>query len=700
MMNLYGKKPNRLIDEKSPYLLQHAYNPVDWYPWSCEAFRKAKDEDKPIFLSIGYSTCHWCHVMERESFENTETARLMNEVFVSIKVDREERPDIDNIYMLVCQLITGSGGWPLSIVMTPDKKPFFAGTYFPPDSRYGRIGFKDLIINIDLAWKNKRNEINESVEQISDYLRQINSTGSTTSLGTEILDSAFDQYERRYDSIHGGFGRAPKFPSPHNLMFLLRFWKRTGNSKALEMVTHTLTEMSKGGMYDHIGFGFHRYSTDDKWLVPHFEKMLYDQALLAITYTEAYQVTREKEFKRIAEEIIEYVLRDMTSPLGGFYSAEDADSEGMEGKFYVWSKSEFYEILDEDDAGFAVRIFNVNESGNYNDEAAGQQGRANILHLSENRSATAKTFEVTEGEFNTRYERIRSRIFNHRSKRIHPHKDDKILCDWNGLMIAALSIAGRAFSNSKFILAAEKAVGFINQYLQDDATKLLHHFRDGSSAVAANLDDYAFLIWGLLELYRSTFKKAYLADSINLTDSVLKYFTDEKNGGFYFSPEFGEQMLIRTKEIYDGAIPSGNSVMLNNLIRLYRITSNSEYDIFAKQLIDSFSSSISKAPTSSAFLLSSLEYLYSGSAEIIIAGKSFDENAAKIASKLNSYFLPDLTIIFTAREDEEYNPDLEYLGGYHSQDDKPLLYLCRNFACELPTDNAEDILSGLAVKQK
>jgi uncharacterized protein YyaL (SSP411 family) len=689
------KKSNRLINEKSPYLLQHSYNPVEWYPWTDEAFQKAKAEDKPIFLSIGYSTCHWCHVMEKESFENEEIADLMNDLFVSIKVDREERPDIDNIYMLICQLFTGSGGWPLSIIMTPDKKPFFAGTYFPPESRYGKIGLKDLLLNTKVAWDQKRNEINNSIEQITEYLKQFNSPSSTTELNIEILDRAFNEYQKRYDQKHGGFGNAPKFPSPHNLMFLLRYWKRTQNQNALDMVTHTLLEMNKGGIFDHVGFGYHRYSTDSEWLVPHFEKMLYDQALLIIIYTEAYLATHNQEFKSISEKIIEYVLRDMLSPQGGFYSAEDADSESVEGKFYLWSKSELYEFMEEKDVEFISMVYNITDEGNFAIEFSGDLDKVNIPYRSKDFDELSKYFGITKEEFVNRLEKIRIELFLRRKLRVHPLKDDKILCDWNGLMIAALSIAGRAFSNKSFITTAEKAAAFIKNTLNDNSGKLLHRYRDGSAGLQANLDDYAFLIWGLLELYQATFMKKYIDEAVTYSNFVLKHFNDYENGGFYFSPDYGEKLPARNKEFYDGAIPSGNSVMLLNLIKLYRITSNSIYEDAAKNIIKSFSSSISKAPTGSGFTLTSLEYLFGNSAELIIVCNSYDEEVDEIFSLLNSYFNPNVSIIFLNETNEAQQLSFEYLSGYNSSNNKPTFYLCRNFACNLPTHDLNNLLTNL-----
>ncbi len=479
-------------------------NPVDWYPWCEEAFEKAKSEDKPVFLSIGYSTCHWCHVMAHESFEDKRVAELMNDAFISVKVDREERPDIDGIYMTVCQMVTSGGGWPLTIIMTPDKKPFFAGTYFPKRNRFGRSGLMEIIPQIKNYWINKREEILKSAEEISFALTKATIAKSGNDLTIEILDKAFTDFKNRFDSKFGGFGHAPKFPTPHNLLLLLRCWKRTSNNEALEMVTKTLTEMRKGGIYDHIGYGFHRYSTDEQWLVPHFEKMLYDQALLIMAYAEEYQVTKNELFKRTAEEIIEYVLRDLTSPEGGFFSAEDADSEGEEGKFYLWDENELESILGTD---FLVvkKIFNTDKGGNWVDPMLGGAPGTNILHLQKSLEEISAETGIPAEELRNKIENARKKLFEVREKRIHPYKDDKILTDWNGLMISALSKAAQVFNEKKYSEAAEKAVTFIQNNLFPQNLKLLHRFREGDAGLSAHIDDYAFLTAGLLDLYEASF---------------------------------------------------------------------------------------------------------------------------------------------------------------------------------------------------
>ncbi|MDP3104376.1 MAG: thioredoxin domain-containing protein [Candidatus Methanoperedens sp.] len=519
----WRRKPNRLALEKSPYLLQHAHNPVDWYPWGTEAFEKAKREDKPIFLSSGYSTCHWCHVMEKESYEDEEVAELMNEAFVSIKIDREERPDIDGIYMKVCQAMSGSGGWPLNIIMTPDKKPFFAGTYIPKESRYGRTGMLELIPEIRDIWKKNRGKAESLAAQIISSLSEEQEAGEE--LKVDVLHVAYEQLLEAFDEQHGGFGGAPKFPTPHNLTFLLRYWKRTGDIMALRMVERTLTAMSMGGIYDHAGFGFHRYSTDAKWLVPHFEKMLYGQALLAMAYTEAYQATGNQEFKRIACEVFTYVLRDMTSPEGGFYSGEDADSEGVEGKFYVWTENEIDLALGEH-SELMKKVFGIDKYGNFREE--GKSSGKNILYMSKTLTEMSANLKLPADQIRRRIGDAKQKLFAAREKRVHPGKDDKILADWNGLMIAAFAKGAQAFNEPAYADAACRAADFIFSRMRTDDGRLYHRYREGEPAVMAFLDDHAFLVWGLIELYEATFGVSYLRAALEITDIMMEHFWDSR----------------------------------------------------------------------------------------------------------------------------------------------------------------------------
>jgi len=673
------KKPNRLINEKSPYLMQHAYNPVDWYPWSEEAFLKAQELDKPVFLSIGYSTCHWCHVMEKESFEDEEVAELMNDIFISIKVDREERPDIDNVYMSVCQMLTGGGGWPMTIFMTPDKKPFFAGTYFPKENRFGKPGLKIILPQIKELWNNKRDELLNVSERISSALAS--HFEKSFPLTQDIFKIAFKEFEERFDNEYGGFGTAPKFPSPHNLMFLLRYYKT--EKKALEMVEKTLSGMRAGGIYDHIGFGFCRYSTDKEWLIPHFEKMLYDQALISIAYIEAYQVTQKEIYKNTAEEILNYVLRDMRHPDGAFYSAEDADSEGIEGKFYLWTAEEIREILGED-AELIIKYFNVKDDGNFY-EADSLMPGANILHLKMNIKDFALEMGVPEEQLKVRIETARKKLFEVREKRIHPFKDDKVLTDWNALMISSLAKASQVFDNDEYLYSAFKAADFILSKMINKDGKLLHLYKDNEASVFGFADDYAFTIQALLDLYEASFKIKYLKEAIKLNEDFIKHFRDDENGGFFFTPDYGEKLLVRQKEIYDGAVPSANSVAMLNLLRIGRITSESRYEDLAESINRIFSSQVSRYPAGYTQFLNALHFA-SGSKEIIISGE--DDGFTKYIFKK---FLPAKIILKVSSPDDEILSIAPYLRNYLPSVKKTKVYVCENYSCQLPAESIETL---------
>ena len=694
------KHSNRLKDEKSPYLLQHADNPVDWYPWGEEAFEKARKENKPILLSIGYSTCHWCHVMEHESFEDEEVAKLMNETFISIKVDREERPDIDNIYMTVCQMLSkGACGWPLNVLMTPDKKPFFAATYIPKESRYGRAGMMEFIPQIKAAWEKDKDNILNSADKITEALQQATDVSQNTEgkdLSKKTLDTAYNQLLGNFDEENGGFGRSPKFPTPHNHLFLLRYWKRTGDQQALDMVEKTLQQMRLGGVYDHVGFGFHRYSTDPKWLLPHFEKMLYDQAMLAMAYTEAYQATGKKEYENTAREIFTYVLRDMTSPEGGFYSAEDADSEGEEGKFYVWTEEELKETLGDKETELIIKTFNTNKSGNFTEEAGGHKTGANILHLNKPLTEIASSYEMSEEEFMERIDKARVTLFNEREKRIHPYKDDKILTDWNGLMIAALAKAGRVFDEPQYTQAAEKAVNFILKDMRIDNGELLHRYRNGEAGITANVDDYAFFIWGLLELYESTFDIKYLKTALSLQSEMDKDFWDEKNGGYYFTSDHAEELIARQKEIYDGAIPSGNSVAGLNLLKFSRITGDVEYEKKAAKLGKAFSETIERGPMAYTLFMTGLDFGLGPSYEVVIVGDPQADDTKAMIEALRKTYNPSKVVLLRGKEkDSDITTVAEFTKGQLAIDDKATAYVCLNHVCNLPTNDVNKMLELL-----
>ena len=683
---------NHLSNDKSPYLLQHVNNPVDWYPWGEEAFNKAQKEDKPIFLSIGYSSCHWCHTMREESFSSPEVAELMNEIFVSIKVDREERPDIDKIYMTVCQMMTGSGGWPLTIIMTSDKKPFFAGTYFPKQTRFGRIGLIDLIKRIKELWTNQRTELLNSADQITFSLQNIDQESPGEKFSEATLKRTYQQLIRQFDFHHGGFGDRPKFPTPHNLIFLLRYWKRTGDEKALEMVETTLQAMRKGGIYDHVGFGFHRYSTDSIWLVPHFEKMLYDQALIAMAYIEAYQATKNNLYRKTAQEIFSYVLRDMTSPEGGFYSAEDADSEGEEGKFYVWLKEEIEQILEKDELDFAIKIFNIEVAGNYLEEVSGKKIGKNILHLR----------EFPDMESLEDFEKIRSTLFKTRERRIHPHKDDKILTDWNGLLIAALAKAAVAFQEKKYLEAAKNLVDFILSKLRESNNKLLHRYKDGVSEIQGYLTDYAFFIWGLIELYEATFDISYLKIALELHQIQIDDFWDESIGGFYFTAKNSEKLLTRQKEIYDGAIPSGNSIAMLNLLRLSYITGNHELEEKADILSRVFSDKVKASPLAYTQFLVAIDFAIGPTYSLVIAGNTDAEDTNELISTILNEYLPNK--VFMLRKTEQEVPDIDnysnFVEFFYNIEGKATAYVCINKTCKPPTHDIDKILELLKSKWK
>ncbi|MCX7876815.1 MAG: thioredoxin domain-containing protein [Melioribacteraceae bacterium] len=679
-------KPNQLINEISPYLLQHAYNPVNWYAWKEEAFEKATKENKPIFLSIGYSTCHWCHVMEKESFEDFEVAKILNENFISIKVDREERPDIDSIYMTTCQLMTGRGGWPLSIFMMPNKKPFFAGTYFPKENRYGKIGFKELLLQISNAWKTKYDQINYSSDEITSLLQNYFSKINKNDIPENIIDIAFDSLNSNYDKEFAGFGKAPKFPSPHNLLFLLRYFKIKNDSSALNIVLETLKNMRLGGIYDQIGFGFHRYSTDRKWLVPHFEKMLYDQAMLIIVYSEAFQITKNAFYKNVVYEIIEYLNYNMRSKDNAYFSAEDADSEGEEGKYYLWTYDEIKNLLNEFEFNLAVKIFNVDKDGNYLDEITHTKNGKNILHLKYTLEELAQQLEIPYNQFINIYNEIINKLKTSRQNRIHPFKDDKILTDWNSLLISAFSIAGRIFGDNDLINYAENIFQFINKNLLNKNYELLHCYRNNKSQINATLDDYSFLIWGLIELHQSTFNKIYLEHAINLANVTIENYYDESNGGFFIAGKSSNDLIIKTKDHFDAAIPSGNSVMIYNLVRLNSILFINNYKKIIDKTFEFYSHHLTTTPSALTFLLVSfMQYNYSNEL-VIVYDNNKDLNDA--INKISNSFIPFLNVIPLSIN----NKPAEF-ESYNLLNEKITFYLCKNFNCQLPTNDLNDVLN-------
>ncbi|MFC1902922.1 thioredoxin domain-containing protein [Chloroflexota bacterium] len=697
-----GRNQNRLAYEKSPYLLQHAENPVDWYPWSEEAFEKAKKENKPVFLSIGYSTCHWCHVMAHESFEDPEVAKQMNETFVSVKVDREERPDIDGVYMTVCQMMTGSGGWPLTIILTPNKEPFFAATYIPKETQFGRVGILTLIPRIRDLWSTRQAEVLSSANQITSSLQNNTPEEQGEDLDETLLHVAYEQLLERFDEHHGGFGSAPKFPTPHNLLFLLRYWKRTNDRKALNIVEKTLQAMRYGGIYDHIGFGFHRYSTDQQWLVPHFEKMLYDQALLAIAYTEAYQVTKKTEYAETAREIFTYVMRDMTSPEGAFYSAEDADIEGEEGKFYLWTNDEIQKVLSQERVDLAARLFSITADGNFADEVSGRKLGRNILHLTRSVDEFASELSMSALELRARIDEIRWELFGYREKRVHPHKDDKILTDWNGLMIAALAKGAQVFNEPSYAVAAKQAADFILKNVRTSEGRLLHRYRGGEAALTANVDDYVFLIYGLLELYEATFEMHYLETALGLDEDLIQHFWDNDNGGFYFAADDGERLLVRQKEIYDGAVPSGNSVAMLNLLRLGRLTTSSDFGEKAVKIGRAFNGNVSQTPSAYTQLMVAIDFAVGPSCEVVITGGSQSNDTIQMLDAIRGVFVPNKIVILHPTDQMPCSIDdiAPFIKNYASIDGKATAYVCHNYNCHLPTTDIVTMLKLLGSEQR
>ena len=681
--NFMLKYSNALINEASPYLQQHAHNPVNWYPWGEEAFAKAKKENKPIFLSIGYATCHWCHVMEHESFEDEEVAAAMNKNFISIKVDREERPDIDQVYMQVAQMMNGQGGWPLNILMTPDKKPFYAGTYIPKYSRNGRVGMLDLSAKVGQLWTHDREKLEQSASQISQALSQRSGEQSIDGAMdvSALAKQAVDDLKQSFDAEHGGFGSAPKFPSPHKLLFLLRQAQKNHDTQSLHMVEETLDAMRAGGLFDQIGFGFHRYSTDAQWLLPHFEKMLYDQAMLMMAYTEAYQLTGHKRHAVVVREIAAYVLRDMRDKTGGFYSAEDADSEGVEGKFYVWKTSEIETILGNKNAKIAEKSFNLSKNGNFHDEATGKITGDNIPHLN----------TWTDTGLDKDVEAMRETLFEMREKRIHPFLDDKILTDWNGLMVAALAKASRVLNEPKYLQAAQQCTDFLLQTMRDKEGHLLHRYRHGHAGIAGHLDDYAFFVWGLIELYEASFDAQYLKAALDLNHDMLTRFTS-KSGGLYLTAHDAEALLVRPMEAWDGALPSGNAVAAWNMLRLARMSSNSDLEEAANKIFNTFSVLLTQAPVGVTHLLSAQVYAAGDGIEVVLAGDSHSQQAKTMIQALNKQYLPYAVVLWRDEESIKLVPFMKLQAPIN---DQVTAYVCKNFQCNQPVTDSQAMLDLL-----
>lgn len=666
---------NRLAQSKSPYLEQHADNPVDWYPWGEEAFEKAKAEDKPIFLSIGYATCHWCHVMAHESFEDEKVAELMNDAFINIKVDREERPDIDNTYMTICQMLTGRGGWPLTIVMTPDKKPFYAATYLPKVSRQNRMGMLDFVPAIKKAWVSDRENVLQSVEKIEQgFSKSLDIGKGKGHLPNDLAEQTYKQLIQKYDSDEGGFSSQPKFPSPHNLLFLLNWYRLNNDEEALEMVHHTLKKMRLGGLWDHVGFGFHRYSTDHMWLLPHFEKMLYDQAMLLMAYSEGWKETGDPLFKQTAYEIAEYVEECLTSENGAFYSAEDADSEGEEGKFYVWESDEIEAILGKEDAELFKKHYNIKKDGNFRDEATGQKTRKNIPHLK----------DPVDEEQTEKIDRILKQLKAEREKRERPLLDDKILTDWNGLMIAALAKAGTIFKEDLFIKKAEEAWSVLKEHCVTHDSKLLHRLKDDEAEIDGMADDYAFTIFGLIELYEATFNPDYLEVAVDLQKQFDKDFLDYQFGGYYFTASGAEELLGRQKEIYDGALPSSNSVAALNLLRLSRLTGEPKFENQITDLFGTFSRQIKESPTGYTFAVHAFQISKSELVEVLITTPEMNSLIEKFLEMCRNNIPMGSAILVKTPDLASKLQEVAPFTEHYKIDDLLMVYVCKEFQCEAP----------------
>jgi uncharacterized protein YyaL (SSP411 family) len=679
---------NRLANETSPYLLQHKDNPVDWYAWGEEALRKAREEDKPILLSVGYSACHWCHVMERESFEDEATARIMNEHFVNIKVDREERPDIDSIYMSAVQALTRHGGWPMTVFLTPDGAPFYGGTYFPPVPGRGMPSFQQVLLSLADAYENRRDEVLRSAEGVREYLQT--STGAVlpkTAVGTELLEAAAGSLMSELDRRFGGFGGAPKFPQAMNLEVLLRHHHRTGDLAALSGVEDTLRAMANGGIYDQLGGGFARYSVDAYWLVPHFEKMLYDNALLSRLYLEAYQATGDSFYRRIAEETLDYVVRDMTSPDGGFYSAEDADSEGEEGKFYVWTPEEIRNVLDSEEARLAERYWDVTERGNF-------EGK-NILYVPRPPETVAAEFGISPEELWERIKEIRSKLFAAREWRVRPGRDEKTLAAWNGLMLRSFAFAARVLKREDYREVAERNVTFLLDKLRVDG-RLRRSYKDGQARFNGYLEDYAMVADGILALYEATFETRWLAEAEDLCDAVLELFWDEERKIFYDTPADHEELVTRPRDVYDNASPSGTSVATDVLLKLSLLLDRDDYRARAEAVLDSLSGGMERLPAAFGRLLAALDFHLSRPREIAIMGDPWAPDAQALIDVVYARYLPNKVVAGRALEDEEAAGLVPLLAERPMRDGRATAYVCEGYACQNPTTDPEELAGQLA----
>ncbi len=678
---------NRLIHETSPYLLQHAHNPVDWYPWGEEALARAKQEQKPILLSIGYSACHWCHVMERESFENEEIAAVMNELFINIKVDREERPDLDEIYMNAVQIMTRQGGWPMTVFLTPDLKPFYGGTYYPPTDRYGRPGFPKVMNAVAEAFSDQNTQVLQQADQITAHLAQMSNVVDPHhhELTEELMTNAFQNYRSQFDSHHGGFGNAPKFPPSMGLPFLLRYWHHSGNANALEMVELTLEKMARGGMYDQLGGGFHRYSTDAHWLVPHFEKMLYDNAQLVVAYFEAYQATQKPFYRDIATETLDYVLREMyDAENGGFYSTQDADSEGVEGKFFVWEPNDVEDIIGEENAEIFCEYYDITPQGNFEGE--------NILHVQVPPDIFARKLRMEVSELETLLADGKQKLFDAREKRIKPGLDDKILTSWNGIMIRGMAMGYQLTGKSEYLEACEKSAEFVLTTLSQDNGLLLRTYRDGKSHLNAYLEDYSYFIAGLIALYEASFEPRWLTEAERLAHIMIDQFGDDAGDGFFFTGKAHETLIVQSKSAYDGATPSGASMAIHSLLRLAKHLDNPEFHDTAVETLLLYFHQMERMPSGSGQLLCELAFLLSTPKEIAIVGEQEDVKTEAMLAALHGIYQPNKIVALSESTDGQTLP---LLAGKTQIDNTATAYVCENYVCQAPTTDIEAFVKML-----
>ena len=679
--------PNRLSQETSPYLLQHSDNPVDWYPWGDEALSRARDEDRPILLSIGYSACHWCHVMERESFENEEIASLMNENFVNIKVDREERPDLDAVYMEAVQMLTGSGGWPMTVFLTPEGRPYYGGTYFPPEDRQGMPGFPRLLAAASQAYRTNKGEIERVTRQLADQMgRSGQMPRGVNPLTTEVMHTAYSQLATQFDHLNGGFGNAPKFPQPMTPEFMLRYHEHGFNPRALEMVQLTLQKMAYGGIYDQVGGGFHRYSTDAYWLVPHFEKMLYDNALLARLYLHAWQITSNPLYRRITEETLDYVLREMTDTAGGFYSAQDADSEGVEGKFFVWTPDELRAALGPD-AELVMGYYGVTDRGNF-------EG-ANILNVPKHPEDYADERGVSEGELSEAVQSARATLLEIRERRVHPLLDDKVLTGWNGLMLRSFAEAGAALNRAEYLDAARRNAAFLLDSMRDENGRILRTWRNGQAKLLGYLEDYACLADGLLALHEATLESRWLREANVVAEGIVELFWDDAVGGFYDTGSDHESLMIRPRDVFDNAQPCGGSVATDVLLRLAIITGNDDFATKAATPIRALQPLLGRAPSATGHWLGALDFYVSLPKEVVIVGPADDEITRGMLGEVGKRYLPNRVVVGVGNPSSPPLGNSPLLEQRVMQDGAPTAYVCQHYVCQLPVTTAEALAAQL-----